>query len=155
MNNAFKQLIKSFFLGGIATIVDFLIFSLCNFIIFKSLSNIPFKFGPFNYSVADGGTCTFVSTALSYLLSQVVNYFVQKKYAFDSETKKMSSFILYLTSSFITYLIILYIPGIIGEPINNILGFVIGPLVTKGISNFIGFLIQFPINKFIIFNNKQ
>ena len=153
MNNTLKQMIKSFFLGAIATVVDFAVFALCYYVIFYYLSTTPFVFGPFNYGVEDGGAAYFVSVAISYLLSQSVNYFVQRKYAFNAESNKVSSFVLYLFSSFISYLIMLYIPGLIGGFINGIFGHPIGPLVTKAVSNFIGFLLLFPIHKFIIFKN--
>lgn len=151
MNDTMKLAIKSFFLGAIATIVDFVIFVLCNYLIFVSLKNQEFIFGPFDYEIADGGLCTFISTAVSYLLSQVVNYFVQKKYAFMPNTSSTLRFILYILSSCMVYIFILLVPGVIGATINNVFGYIVGPVVTKGLSNFIGFLIQFPINKFIIF----
>lgn len=151
MNETLKQMIKSFFLGAIATIVDFAVFSFCYYVVFYYLSTTPFVFGPFNYSVEDGGAAYFISVAISYLLSQCVNYFVQKKFAFNAETNKISGFVLYLLSSFIAYLIILYIPGLIGGYINSLFAYPYGPLITKAISNFIGFLILFPIHKHIIF----
>ena len=151
MSNTLKQMTKSFFLGGISAIADYIIFSLCYYVFFNSFTNVPFLFGPLNYSELDGGLCMFLSTAISYLLSQVVNYFVQKKYAFNFDGSSKKRFFGYLFSSCIVYLIILYIPGIVSAPINTLLGFTLGPIVTKCLVNFVGFLIQFPINKFLIF----
>ena len=153
MKNTVEQLYKSFFLGAIATIVDFVIFSLCNYVFFKHLRQTTFHFGPFNYSIEDGGLCLFLSTAFSYLISQSVNYFVQRKYAFKSDATTVRSFVLYICSSILAYLVILYIPGLIGAFVNSVVGFTFGALVTKAIANFIGFIIQFPINKLIIFKS--
>lgn len=153
MSETLKQMIKSFFLGAIATVVDFAVFAVCYYIIFYYLSTTPFVFGPFNYGVEDGGAAYFVSVAISYLLSQSVNYFVQRKFVFNAENNKVSGFVLYLFTSFVAYLIILYIPGLIGGFINSLFAYPYGPLITKAISNFIGFLIQFPIHKYVIFKN--
>lgn len=151
MSNTKKQFIKSFFLGGIATAADYVIYSICNFVIFKSFANTPFTFGPFNYGVNDGGLCNFVSMAISYLLGQTMNYFVQKKFAFDKNNTTTKTFVSYIIVSIFIYLLVLYIPGLIGESINDIFGFTLGPLISKAIATFVAFCVQFPINKFIIF----
>lgn len=151
MSKTTKQMIKSFFLGGIATGTDYIIFVLCNYVIFKNLSNIPFHFGPFNYEVIDGGLCNFVSMAISYLLGQTMNYFVQKKYAFNKDNSTPKTFASYIIVSIFVYFIVLYIPGIIGGGINSLFGFTFGPLISKAIATFFAFCVQFPINKFVIF----
>lgn len=148
------QATKSFFLGGIATCVDFILYSILHYAVFKKLANIPFNFGPFNYSVQDGGLCNFISMAISYLVGQTVNYFVQRKFAFNAKVKTTKrTFRFYILSVCIVYLVVLYIPGLIGAPIHSIFGLAFGPIVTKAIATFIGFLIQFPINKYLIFKN--
>lgn len=156
MNNKLKQLTKSFFLGSFATIVDYLIFTILHYFVLDSLNYKPFHFGPFNYEVIDGGLCTFISMAISYFIGQVVNYFVQRKYTFDAkEFTNPRRFVMYIVSTLIVYFVILYIPGIIGAPINKTFGFTIGPLITKSIATFIGFLIQYPINKYLIFKKAS
>lgn len=156
MKKSIKQLTKSFFLGSYATVVDFALFTVLHFFILIKLSNIPFNFGPFTYGVEDGGLCTFLSMAISYLIGQIVNYFVQRKYAFNAKgNTNIHNFNRYIIISILDYFIVLYLPGIIGGYINNIIGFHFGAFVTKAISQFIGFLIQYPFNKFVVFKNHN
>lgn len=156
MNNTFKQMIKSFFSGGVATLVDFMMFGMLQHIVFKDYANTSFNFLFLNYSVADGGLCVFLSLAFSYLTGTVVNYFVQRAFAFNAKgTTSRRTFNLYVLSTSLVYLVVLYIPSVIGAPINALFGFILGPLISKSIAGIIGFLIQFPINKFVIFKKTS
>lgn len=150
-----KQMIKSFLLGGIATAVEYLTFAIFNFLVFISLRNIPFYFFVYNYNIEDGGLCAFLSYACSYLIAQIVNYFVQKKYTFSFNKTNPKGFVKYVISVFVVYIIVLIIPGLISSYINNLTNVSIGPLITKSISMFAGFLIQFPINKYIVFKKAH
>lgn len=151
MNTTGKQLVKSFLLGGIASTVEFIVFSLFQYLIFVKYSNVPFIFGPFDYEIADGGLCAFISNALSFLIAQIVNYFVQNRFAFKADKPSFKTFIKYFGASLVAYVVALYLPGVIGASMNEIFGLVFGPLVTKAVSMFGGFLAQFPINKFLVF----
>ena len=156
MKAKIKQMTKSFFLGTYATIADYIIFSIFNYYLLLSLKIVPFHFGPFNYEATDGGLCTFLSMAISYIIGQVVNYFVQRKFAFNAKGfTNPRRFVQYIISTLIVYMIILYIRGLIGAPINRMFGFAIGSLISKSIATFVGFLIQYPINKYLIFKKNS
>lgn len=156
MKNSSKQMFKSFILGSFGAITDFIAFSILHFYIFRNLSNTPFNFGPFAYEIEDGGLCTFLSMAISYVIGQVVNYFVQRDYAFNVEgSTSVQNFYRYIIISLLDYILVLYLPGIIGGSINAVVGFTLGPLVTKAISQFIGFLIQYPFNKYLVFKKTS
>lgn len=156
MKPRIKQMFKSFFLGAYATIADYVIFTILNYFVLVSFRIKSFHFGPFNYEVTDGGLCTFLSMAISYIVGQVINYFVQRKFAFNAnEFTNPRRFVQYIISTLIVYMIILYIPGLIGAPINRMFGFAIGSLISKSIATFVGFLIQYPINKYLIFKKNS
>lgn len=145
-----KQAGKSWLYSAPSLVVDFLIFWLLNSIILIKLKSVPFNFGPFRYSPQDGGLCTFISTAISYFCSMIVNYIIQRKYVFKSNVEFVKGLHLYMLTTSISYIIVLLIPGFIGSFFNNMLGHHFGSIVTKLISEAFGFFIQFPINKHLI-----
>ena len=145
-----KQAAKSWIYAAPSFVVDFLLFWILNSFVLIHLKTKPFIFGPFNYGIGDGGLCTFISTAISYFVSMIVNYIVQRKYVFKSNVDFFKGLVIYMLTTMISYVIVLYIPGIIGNYINSIFGHHVGSLITKAIAEAIGFFIQFPINKYII-----
>ena len=150
MRGTIKQAFKSWIYGGISIIFDFGIFWLLNHFLLTSLKTIPFNFGPFRYGIEDGGLCTFISTAVSYFISMIINYFVQRKYVFKANNNVYKGLILYMIVNFVFYLFNLLLPGFIGAPINNFVGNTIGPTVTKAISEFVCFILRFPIDKYLV-----
>lgn len=150
MNANIKQAAKSWIYAAPSFVVDFVLFWLLNSFILVNLKNIPFNFGPFRYSVQDGGLCTFLSTAISYFASMFVNYTIQRKYVFKSNVNYFKGLCMYALSISLSYIVVLLLPGFIGGFFNSIFGHDLGSIVTKLISELIGFCIHYPIDKKII-----
>lgn len=150
MGKTIKLAAKSWIYSAPSLVVDFIIFWLLNSFILVHLKNIHFNFGPFTYSTQDGGLCTFISTAVSYFSSMIVNFCIQRKYVFKSKVNFLKGLCLYMLTTSISYIIVLLIPGYIGYFFNSLLGYDFGSIVTKLISEAFGFLIQFPINRHLI-----
>ena len=72
-------------LANCATVTNFIVMWICSGIIFKKLSDIPFKFLVFHYTSAESmRLCGFLSFLIATTAAQIVNYFVQKNLVFKS-----------------------------------------------------------------------
>ena len=147
------QLVMFFLMSGVTTLVDLAVFALCNYLVFAKYSDRAFVWGPFQYDLAAGGLCAFLSFAVSFAISQTVNFFLQRKATFGATNNVLRSAIMYAFMVVLVYLFVLWLPSLIAEPIYALLGAGIGPLAVKVIGQLCSALIQFPINKFVIMRN--
>lgn len=146
----FYQLLKFLTLSLIASVVEFVVFALCNYIIFKDVGNSPVVWFIFNYTSANGGLCAFLSMAISYAAAQVTNFIVQRKYTFKAKNNAALSAFLYTLMVLGTYVFVMWLPSVIGQGIYSALGAAAGAVVVKIICQSASALIQFPLNKFVV-----
>ena len=76
-----KEIIRFLIVGGIATIIDYIVFYSCNLVIFKSI---------------DPNANIIISTTLGFTAGLLVNWFLQKfvfKYITEDQTKSKIVFI--------------------------------------------------------------
>lgn len=144
------ELIMFFLMSGITTIVDLGVFALCNFLIFASLKNTPFSWWLLDYNVNNGGMCAFLSFAVSFAISQTVNFFLQRKATFSATNNVAKSAVMYAIMVIAVYCLCLWLPTIISAPIYALLGASLGAIVVKLLLQLVSALIQFPINKWVI-----
>lgn len=77
----FFEIIRFLIVGGLATIVDYIIFYLCNLVFFKQL---------------DSNLNTFLSTALGFVAGLFTNWFLQKfVYRYISKEQQKSKFVFF------------------------------------------------------------
>lgn len=84
-----KEIIRFLIVGGIATIIDYIVFYSCNLVIFKSI---------------DPNANIIISTTLGFTAGLLVNWFLQKfvfKYITEDQTKSKIVFIKFVTLSLI------------------------------------------------------
>jgi putative flippase GtrA len=137
-------------LSNIATITNFVVLNLGNSLLFASLTNRDFTFGFFDYTAANGGLGGFLSFLLSYACAQTVNFIVQRKLVFASNNKLGKSIPVYIITILAVYLICLYVPTLVVEPLTKI----VGRIWATNLANIINILIQvvvnYPVMKFVI-----
>ena len=150
-----KKITKSFFMGIFSTGGDFIVFSLLNYVLLLNLRDVPFKFGPFDYGTDIGGLCTFLAMVFSYITGSIISYYVQRKFVFKSHTNLKKSAIEFAISTTIIYFFVVYFTGLIAPFFAGFLGDDIGPFVAKCISQFIGFIMQYYLNKYIILPEEK
>lgn len=88
-NELFKEIIRFLIVGGIATIGDYIIFYLCNLVIFKATSET---------------VNMFFSTFLGFTTGLLINWFLQSfvfKYVGESQTKSKKVFLKFIIISVI------------------------------------------------------
>jgi putative flippase GtrA len=109
----------------------------------------------FDYSIASGGLCGFLSFLLSYACAQTVNFIVQRKLVFGSNKKLGLNVLIYIFFVIVLYLICLYVPTLVMYPLTVM----VGSLWAANISNALNILIQvvvmYPVLKFIVMKKEK
>jgi len=147
---AWGQMLLFWLMGSVATVVDLAVFSLGNYVLFTGLKNIPVHWWLLDYSVSNGGLCALLSFGISFAVSQTVNFFVQRKTTFSASGNVLLSGILYAAVVLGTYVLVLWLPTVISEPVCSVLGQTLGAVAVKLLCQFASFLVQFPLNKFLV-----
>lgn len=137
-------------LSNIATITNFIVLNIGNSIIFKSLASQDFSFWIFNYTIKSGGLGGFLAFLASFFCAQAVNFIVQRKLVFNSNNKLGAAIPIYLLTVMVVYVICLYIPTIVLEPISSIVGRFWGMNLTNIINIFVQVIIIYPVLKFVV-----
>jgi len=155
-NKSLFEFIKFSSMSILTSLVEISLFSLLNYLVFISLSSIDFNFWFFDYSISNGGLSAFLAFNISYVVAQVFNFIVQRKVTFKANNNVFKSAIMYVIMILVIFILQMYIPTLIYIPISNVFGLDWAGFIIKNMMMFLAFLIQFPINKFIIMkNNKQ
>lgn len=150
----FWQFAVFLFMGAFTGIVDLVTFALCNYWIFRAYAAQPFRWWVFDYGVENGGLCAFLAFAVSFAVSQTFNFFIQRKATFKATNNAVVSGIMYAVMVVGVYLVVLWMPAIVGAPLYALFGNAVGAIVLKLFSQTVSALIQFPINKWVIMRGK-
>ena len=149
------ELVTFWLMGGVAGVIDLAVFAICNYWIFAGLRGVDARFWLFNYGVESGGLCALLAFAVSFAVSQTANFFIQRKATFGATNNVLVSAVEYAVMVVAVYILVLWLPTRIGAPIYNALGASLGAIAVKLISQFVSFLIQFPINKWVIMRRSK
>lgn len=137
-------------LSNIATITNFIILNLGTVVLFSGLLDEPFKFWIFDYTVESGGLGGFLAFLMSFFCAQAVNFVVQRKLVFNANNKLGMAIPIYLFTVIIVYMICLYIPTVVMEPLNDLLGKFWAVNVTNVINIMVQVIIIYPVLKFVV-----
>lgn len=137
-------------LSNIATITNFLVLNLGKSLLFKSLTNEPFSFWIFEYTAQSGGLGGFLSFLVSFFCAQTVNFIVQRKLVFNSNNKLGLAIPIYVATVVIVYIICMYVPTLVLEPLTALVGAFWGLNITNVINILIQVVIIYPVLKFVV-----
>lgn len=137
-------------LSNIATITNFMVLNLGTSVLFASMMNRAYRFWIFDYGVESGGLGGFLAFLLSFFCAQAVNFVVQRKLVFNSNNKLGIAIPIYLMTVIVVYIICLYIPTIVMEPISSIVGSFWGVNITNAINIMVQVIIIYPVLKFVV-----
>lgn len=137
-------------LSNVATITNFIVLNIGMQVLFKSLKNRPFKFLIFNYTVKNGGMAGFLAFLLSFFCAQAVNFYVQRKLVFKANNNLGTAIPIYLATVIMVYIICLYIPTIVLEPLTSLVGSFWGLNLTNVINIMVQVVIIYPVLKFVV-----
>jgi len=154
-NQTLWEIIKFTLMSLVTTIVDMGVFALLNYWLFVVYKDTSFNWWLFNYRVDNGGLTAFLSLLVSFAVSQMVNFILQRKVTFGATNNKLYSAIMYAIMVIGVYFFILWLPTLFIQPLYAAIGENWGGIITKMVSMTISFLIQFPMNKWVIMKKKK
>lgn len=145
------EFIKFNILSNIATVTNFIVLWLSSHFLFTGLSNQPFHWFIFQYSVDNGGLNGFLSFLLAYIIAQVVNYIVQRTLVFGAENEISKTIHWYILTVLVAGVLSIVLP-----PYTTALfqGWGMGLALAQTCANWINILVQvavnYPMMKFVI-----
>jgi len=141
-------------LANIATITNFLVLFVCNVFVFAAWAEADFQWGPFDYSVANGGLAGFLSFLVAYGAAQTVNFIVQRRMVFRANNKLGAAIPIYILAVVIVYFICLYVPTLIIAPLTSLVGGW-APYVANMVNIMIQVVILYPTMKFVVMRKAE
>ncbi len=151
----FWQFILFLLLSIITTVVDLGTFALFNYVLFVGLKSQPFQWFLFDYSLVNGGLGSFLSFLCSFLISQTFNFFIQRKVTFGATNRMVYSAMMYAAMVIGVLFFQLWIPTLMRDPLAHWVGESWADFLVKNVNMTISFLIQFPMNKWVIMRHKK
>ena len=136
-------------LANIATITNFVVLFVCNALVFATWADVDFRWGPFDYSVANGGLASFLSFLLAYGAAQTVNFIVQRKMVFYANNRLGPAIVIYTFAVVVVYFICLYVPTLVIAPLTAVVGGW-APYAANVLNIMIQVVILYPTMKFIV-----
>lgn len=144
-----------FQMGVIAVSVELISFLLCKFWLFRDFSRIPFDFWIFRYAPADGGLASFLAFVVSFAVSSLISFILQRKRTFRANNSTGKSAVMYIALVAASYLFTLWVPPYILPFFLKLFGPGLGDTVNRLAVSGLTALLQYPINKFLIMRNKK
>jgi putative flippase GtrA len=154
-HKGFWQFILFVLVSGVTTLVDLGTFALFRFWLLVPLRDQAFFWGPFRYSVENGGLTVFGAFAVSFAVSQTFNFFLQRKTTFRANNNIATSAVMYAVMVVGVYFVQLYLPTLLRTSLAGVFGEALGDIAMKLINMTVSMLIQFPMNKYVIMRNSN
>lgn len=150
------QLILFMLLSGVATLVDFAVFSLLNYWLLKPLKSVDFVWWLLDYNAATGGGLGgLIATAAAYLCAQVANFFVQRRGTFQANNSVAQSGAMYFTMVIGIWFLQIWLGGPFMKWFAPVFGKNLGDLLSRVANDTIAWVIQFPLNKYLIMKRTK
>jgi putative flippase GtrA len=154
-NKTLWQFITFTLLSLVTTVIELGIFSLLNYVLLTSLKATPFHFWVFTSDVLAGGLCAFLAYMISFVISQTFNFFIHRKVTFSANNNQLYSGIMYGIMVLSLFFLQLWIPQLFREWLSGITGPDWADFILKNSNMTLSFLIQFPMNKWVIMRQKR
>ncbi len=153
-NPSLFQVVSYALLGCVASAVELGVFSLCNYFIFGAYKQTSFVWLVFRYDEANGGLCFFLSLAVSFIIAQAVNFIIQRKITFEANNSGAASAIMFAVMMLGIFLLQLWLPTLLRAPFTASMSADTAELLIKLLCMFLGFVISYPLNKYVIMRKK-
>ncbi|MFC5630683.1 MULTISPECIES: GtrA family protein [Streptococcus] len=145
------EFIKFNILSNIATITNFIVLWIGSNLLFTSFSNRTFRWLIFKYSISNGGLNGFLSFLLAYVIAQIVNYIIQRKFVFGVQNDISKTLHWYILTVIVAGIISIVLPPYttaIFQTLGISLSF--AQICANIINVIIQVLINYPMMKFVI-----
>lgn len=134
-------------MSNVATATNFLVLWFGTGFLFSSLTDRPLHWFVFNYSTYEGGLGGFLSFLLAYVCAQIVNFIVQRKIVFKSNSSLGGALPWYVGTVVVAGLISIWLPPYIINLMRPVLGG-FAPTFANMVNIAIQVLINYPMMKF-------
>ncbi|MCC8023425.1 MAG: GtrA family protein [Clostridiales bacterium] len=145
------KFVKFSLAGGLATVVEFIVYYILQGIVFKSLNTEPVSFWIFEYEGLGYLWAFLISTTIGYAIAFVLN----RKVTFHADANPGLSIFLY----FVMVVITIILTTLIGMWIMNLCiendMRTLGEVIAKPIAAGVAFVWTYPTNRFIIHRKKK
>ena len=149
------QFISYALLGLVASAVEVCVFALLNYWVLRAWKEVDFHWWILNYNAQTGGGLGgFLAGVLSYLVGQIVNFFIQRKATFRANNNPVGSAAMYLVFICLLWFFQVYMIGLLMRVFEPVMGAGLGDILADLLSMTMGFTISFPINKFVIMRRR-
>ncbi len=154
-SDSLRQIIMYALLGCVASVVELAVFALCNYLLFSDLKSVDFSWGMFAYTADNGGLCYFLALAVSFIAAQTVNFILQRKKTFAADNNPVVSAVLFAVMMLGIFLLQLWLPCVLRASLSAFVGADTAELLLKILCMFLGFVITYPLNKYVIMRKKS
>lgn len=151
----FYQFLSFAALGGVVTVVDFAVFSLCRYLIYLPFLDTPFHFWLFDYGKEAGGLCAFLSFVTSFVLAQIVSFIMQRRVTFKANNNTAASAAMFTVLILFIFWVNLVLPTVTVPFLSRFMGADLAAFLGKSMNMTLSMLIEFPVDKFIIMRRKE
>lgn len=142
-------------LGGVVTVVDFAVFSLCRYLIYRPFLETPFRFWLFDYGADAGGLCAFLSFVTSFVLAQIVSFIMQRRVTFKANNNTVASAAMFTVLILFIFWVNLVLPTVTVPFLSRFMGADLAAFLGKSMNMTLSMLIEFPVDKYIIMRRKE
>jgi len=136
-------------MSNVATFTNFCVLWISSGFLFKALENHPFQWLIFNYSTQNGGLGGFLSFLLAYVCAQIVNFMVQRKIVFASNSNMGKALPWYILTVTVAGIISVWLPPHMIDLIEPTVG-ILAPTIANMLNIVIQVVINYPMMKFVI-----
>lgn len=151
----FYQFLSFAALGGVVTVVDFAVFSLCRYLLYTPYLATPFHFWLFDYGEEAGGLCAFLSFVTSFILAQIVSFLMQRNITFKANNNTAASAAMFTVLILFIFWVNLVLPTVTVPFLSRFMGAGLAAFLGKSLNMTLSMLIEFPVDKFIIMRRKE
>ena len=151
----FYQFLSFAALGGVVTVVDFAVFSLCRYLVYLPFLDTHFHFWLFDYGLDAGGLCAFLSFVTSFVLAQIVSFIMQRRVTFKANNNTAASAAMFTVLILFIFWVNLVLPTVTVPFLSRFMGAGLAALLGKSMNMTLSMLIEFPVDKFIIMRRKE
>ena len=140
-------------MSNVATIVNFLVLALASGVLFRGLSDVPFRWLIFDYPVkasGDGGLCGFLGFLMAYICAQVVNFFVQRKVVFGANGAIGKTLPWYILTVVTAGVISIWLPPHVMSMTEGAIGGTAATYLANGINIIVQVAINYPMMKYVV-----
>lgn len=145
------EFIKFNILSNVATITNFIVLWIGTGFLFSGLHNQSFQWFIFDYSVENGGLGGFLSFLLAYIMSQIVNYFVQRHLVFGATNQISKTIHWYILTVVVAGILSIVLPPhVIGLFTSWGIGLGLAQTLANVVNIVVQVVINYPMMKFVI-----